>query len=164
MAPHPTKDTVIIKKYANRRLYDTEISNYVTLSDLCQMVKKNVDFIVVDARTGEDLTRMVLTQIIFEEESKGDNILPINFLRQVIGFYDNGLRGALSQYLEVTMEMFNKNQDNLRSYTTPVAPFRAFEEAAKQNLAFFESAMKLMSGGTPFPGVPSPIPPKREGE
>jgi polyhydroxyalkanoate synthesis repressor PhaR len=161
MIQQPHKDTVVIKKYANRRLYDTEISNYVTLSDVCTMVKKNIDFIVVDAKTGEDLTRMVLTQIIFEEESKGDNILPINFLRQIIGFYDNGLRGALSQYLEVTMEMFNKNQDHFQKYTAS-SPFRAFEEIAKQNLAFFETAMKMMSAGAPFPTAPRPDVPPQE--
>lgn len=149
MTNKPLKNPVMIKKYANRRLYDTEISNYVTLNDLCAMVKKNIDFVVVDAKTGEDLTRMVLTQIIFEEENKGENILPINFLRQIIGFYDNGLGGTLSQYLDATMEIFNKNQENFRSYT-PAAPLRVFEEMAKQNLTFFENTMKLFSVNNVF--------------
>ena len=145
MAQQKNKKPVIIKKYSNRRLYDTEISNYVTLNDLSAMVKKNIEFVVQDAKTGEDLTRMVLTQIIFEEEAKGDNILPISFLRQVISFYDNGLSSMLSRYLETTMEIFNRNQDHLRQYTP--APFQTFEEVAKQNLAFFESTFKLFSGG-----------------
>lgn len=151
MQPSP-KPPIIIKKYTNRRLYNTEISNYVTLSDLCDLVKKNVDFVVQDAKTGEDLTRMVLTQIIFEEESKGDNILPINFLRQVIGFYDNGMGGMLSKYLETTMELFNRNQEQFRQYTS-TTPFQAFEEISKQNMAFFEGALSLFSGKGLFPGA-----------
>ena len=105
---------VIIKKYANRRLYNTGTSSYVTLDDLCTMVKEGVDFVVHDAKSGEDLTRSVLTQIIFEQETKGENLLPVGFLRQLIGYYDDGLRALVPSYLEVAMENFADNQKQMR--------------------------------------------------
>ncbi|MCE2510380.1 MAG: polyhydroxyalkanoate synthesis repressor PhaR [Alphaproteobacteria bacterium] len=138
-----------IKKYANRRLYNTATSSYVTLDDLCQMVKEGTDFVVYDAKTGEDLTRSVLTQIIVEEESKGQNLLPINFLRQLIGFYGGNLQNVLPNYLECSMQAFSQNQERLRQYMSntfgispPLAPF---EELGKQNLAIFEQMMGLFA-------------------
>ena len=145
-------DAVItIKKYANRRLYNTATSSYVTLDDLCKMVKEGMDFVVYDAKTGEDLTRSVLTQIIVEEEAKGQNLLPINFLRQLIGFYGDGLQDVLPSYLECSMQSFTKNQDKLRRYMQDAfgapQPFHSFEEIGKQNLALFE---RMMENFSPF--------------
>lgn len=138
-----------IKKYANRRLYNTATSSYVTLDDLCQMVKEGTDFVVYDAKTGEDLTRSVLTQIIVEEEAKGQNLLPIKFLRQLIGFYGGGLQDVLPRYLEYSMHTFSQNQERLRQYLTNTfgmsQPFGSFEELSKQNLAIFEQMMGLFS-------------------
>ncbi|PCJ59384.1 MAG: polyhydroxyalkanoate synthesis repressor PhaR [Rhodospirillaceae bacterium] len=144
---------ITIKKYANRRLYNTATSSYVTLDDLCKMVKEKMDFVVYDAKTGEDLTRSVLTQIIVEEEAKGQNLLPINFLRQLIGFYGDGLQDVLPSYLECSMQSFTKNQDKLRHYMQDTfsasQPFHSFEEIGKQNMAIFERAMENFS---PFAG------------
>lgn len=145
------KEPVVIKKYANRRLYNTETSSYVTLEHLCQMVKEGRDFVVRDAKTGEDITHSVLTQIIFEEESKsGQTLLPINFLRQLISFYGNGLQAVLPGYLEATMEMFSRNQDQYRDYLqqhfAPAKAFAAsFEDMARQNMAAFERATRMFS-------------------
>ena len=115
----PDKPTVI-KKYANRRLYDTGRSSYVTLDDLCVMVKENHDFVVYDAKTGEDLTRSVLTQIIVEQEGKSgqQNLLPISFLRQLIGFYGDSMQSLVPNYLAQTIEMFTKNQEQFRAQMT----------------------------------------------
>ena len=108
---------VTIKKYANRRLYNTATSSYVTLENLCQMVKDGVDFVVYDAKTGEDITRPVLTQIIVEEEAKnGQNLLPIGFLRQLISFYGDSLGGLVPRYLELSMQSFAGNEQKMRDY------------------------------------------------
>lgn len=145
------KDPVIIKKYANRRLYNTETSSYVTLDYLAQMVKDGRDFVVTDAKTGDDITRAVLAQIIFEEESKGETLLPLNFLRQLISLYGEGLNSMLPGYLEATMEMFTRNQDQYRQYMQDQlkAPAKAFtssfEEMARQNMAAFERATRMFS-------------------
>jgi len=137
-------DVVVIRKYANRRLYDTQKSKYVTLEDLCDLVKQGVNFEVVDVKTGEDLTRSVLTQIIFEQESKGYNLLPINFLRHIITFYDDSLGAVLPSYLEKAMDNFSTNQDKMRgmlgSYSG-YSPFQRFEEIGKQNMEIFEKTM-----------------------
>lgn len=147
------KTPITIKKYANRRLYNTATSSYVTLDHLCQMVKEGVDFAVYDAKTGEDITRSVLTQIIVEEEAKGQNLLPINFLRQLISFYGDNLQFLLPRYLDQSMESFANNQEQMRRYMQDsfggMFPFGRFEEMSKQNLAFFEKAMKMF---TPFAG------------
>jgi polyhydroxyalkanoate synthesis repressor PhaR len=143
------KAPIIIKKYANRRLYNTATSSYVTLDHLCQMVKDGVEFAVYDAKSGEDITRSVLTQIIVEEESKGQNLLPINFLRQLISFYGDNLQFLVPRYLEHTMEYFARNQEQMRDYMRTtfggMFPFGRFEEMGKQNLAFFERAMKMFA-------------------
>lgn len=143
------KDVVTIKKYANRRLYNTATSSYVTLDYLSQMVKDGIDFVVVDAKSGEDLTRSVLTQIIVEEEAKGQNLLPITFLRHLISFYGDSLQGLVPRYLEHTMHSFARNQEQMRQYMRDtlqgISPFSHFEEMGKQNMAVFENAMKMFS-------------------
>ncbi|MEO3428230.1 polyhydroxyalkanoate synthesis repressor PhaR [Pelagibius sp. CAU 1746] len=140
---------ITIKKYANRRLYNTATSSYVTLDHLCQMVQDDVDFVVYDAKSGEDITRSVLTQIIVEEESKGQNLLPINFLRQLISFYGDSMQWMVPQYLEHMMGAFAQNQDRMRQSMQEtfggMFPFSNLEEMSKQNMALFESAMRMFS-------------------
>jgi polyhydroxyalkanoate synthesis repressor PhaR len=143
------KPAVRIKKYANRRLYNTATSSYVTLDYLAQMVREGQDFTVEDAKTGEDITRSVLTQIIVEEEAKGQTMLPINFLRQLISLYGDNLQFLVPRYLEQSMEAFGKNQEQMRAYMKEsfggMFPFDRFQEMSKQNIAFFEQAMKMWS-------------------
>lgn len=140
---------ITIKKYANRRLYNTATSSYVTLDHLCQMVQEDVDFVVYDAKTGDDITRAVLTQIIVEEESKGQNLLPINFLRQLISFYGDSMQWMVPSYLEHMMESFAQNQDQMRQSMQETIgnmfPFGNLEEVGKQNMALFESAIQMFS-------------------
>ena len=144
-------EPIIIKKYANRRLYNTATSSYVTLDYLSQMVKDGDEFVVNDAKTGEDITRQVLTHIIVEEESKGTNLLPISFLRHLISFYGDSLQAVVPNYLEQTMQSFATNQETLRKTMEDALggfnPFGQFEEVSKQNMAMFENAMKMF---TPF--------------
>lgn len=139
----------VVKKYANRRLYDTGRSSYVTLGDLCEMVREGRDFVVYDAKTGEDLTRSVLTQIIVEQEAKGENLLPIGFLRQLIGFYGDNLQSLVPGYLENAFEAFTKNQEQFRAQMSSMMtnPVSALEEINRQNMALFENAMRAW---TPF--------------
>lgn len=148
---------VIIKKYANRRLYNTSTSSYVTLDNLSQMVRLGGDFIVYDAKNGDDITRSVLTQIIVEEEQKGQNLLPISFLRQIIGFYGNNMEWLVPRYLEFTMKSFTRNQEQLTKSVgngfTGLFPFTSFEDVGKQNMALFEKAMKMF---VPFAGEGEP--------
>ncbi len=143
------KPAVRIKKYANRRLYNTATSSYVTLDYLAQMVREGQDFTVEDAKTGEDITRSVLTQIIVEEEAKGQTMLPINFLRQLISLYGDNLQFLVPRYLEQSMEAFGRNQEQMRSYMKEsfggMFPFDRFQEMSKQNIAFFEQAMRMWS-------------------
>ncbi|HEY4587443.1 MAG TPA: polyhydroxyalkanoate synthesis repressor PhaR, partial [Brevundimonas sp.] len=115
---------VVIKKYATRRLYNTATSAYVTLDDLARMVREGVEFTVYDAKTNDDLTRQILTQIIFEEESRGEALLPVQFLRQLIGFYGNSMQGVLPSYLEMSLDTFTRQQEQLRGQFT-----RAFAAA-----------------------------------
>ncbi|MGE0733953.1 MAG: polyhydroxyalkanoate synthesis repressor PhaR [Alphaproteobacteria bacterium] len=140
---------VIIKKYANRRLYNTATSSYVTLEDLCKMVKHEQDFVVYDAKTGEDITRSVLTQIIVEEEGKGTNLLPIGFLRQLIAYYGDSLQGLVPKYLDHSMTSFAKNQEQMRKYLANafdgMFPFGSLEDLGKQNMALVEQAMKMFN-------------------
>lgn len=159
---------VVIKKYANRRLYNTASSSYVTLEHLSEMVKEGVDFVVFDAKTNEDITRSVLTQIIFDEESRGQNLLPIQFLRQLIGFYGNSMQAFLPSYLELSLDSFTRQQERMRSQLGAIAPALApgltpglgaglgsglgagggpqfLEDQVKQNLAMFDRAMKMFS-------------------
>ena len=139
---------VVVKKYANRRLYNTATSSYVTLDDLARMIKQGGDFVVKDAKTGEDLTRSVLTQIIVEQEQKGQNLLPISFLRQLIGFYGDNMQFLVPGYLEQAMKAFARNQEQMRTNlraTFGMFPFGQFEEIGKQNMALFERAMRMLA-------------------
>lgn len=142
-------DVIVIKKYANRRLYNTATSSYVTLDHLCEMVKQSKEFVVRDAKTGEDITRSVLTQIIFEEEGKGQNLLPINFLRQLIRFYGDSLQSFIPSYLEMSMNSFSKEQEKLRHRVTSALGGRErltqFEDQIRQNLEMFDNAMRMFS-------------------
>lgn len=142
-------DRVIIKKYANRRLYNTATSSYVTLDNLSDMVREGVDFVVFDAKSGDDITRGVLAQIIFEEESRGQNLLPIQFLRQLIGFYGDSMQNLLPTYLEMSLDGFAKQQERFRSQFSQAfgaAPgIGFFDEQVSQNLAMFDRAMRMFS-------------------
>ena len=148
----PKPAPVVIKKYANRRLYNTATSAYVTLDHLATMVKEKTDFVVYDAKTGDDITRSVLTQIIVEEENKGgQTLLPIPFLRQLISFYGDSLQGVVPQYLEMSMTQFARNQEQMRKYLQNAFgfnPFQQFETMGKQNMEMFERAMRMFN---PFP-------------
>ncbi len=140
---------VIIKKYANRRLYNTQTSSYVTLDHLAAMVKEGTEFEVQDARTGDDITRSVLTQIIFEEEAKGQSLLPIKFLRQLIRFYGDSLQSFVPGYLDMSMEGFTKNQGAMRDRIAEAlgGGNQMVENLTRQNLQLFENAMAMF---TPF--------------
>lgn len=152
-ASEAEKPPVVVKKYANRRLYNTEASTYVTLDDLAQMVRLGRDFVVYDAKSGDDITRSVLTQIIVEEEAKGQNLLPTTFLRQLIGFYGDNLGGLVPRYLEYSMSAFARQQEQMRRSMEQAmgglmpfpGPFGGLEEVGKQNLAMMERAMSLFS-------------------
>ncbi len=159
------KTATVIKKYANRRLYNTATSTYVTLDDLATMVKAGSDFLVYDAKTGEDITRSVLTQIIFEEENKGaQTLLPVNFLRQLISVYGDSMQGLVPGYLEFSLDSLMKEQDKLRQQMLDAVgggdPFKGVEEQAKRNMTMFNDAMKMfnpfaaMMGGTLAAGAP----------
>ena len=143
---------VVIKKYANRRLYNTQTSSYVTLDHLAAMVKEGTEFEVQDARTGEDITRSVLTQIIFEEEAKGQSLLPIKFLRQLIRFYGDSLQAFVPGYLDMSMDGFTKNQGAMRDRIAEAlgGGNKMVEDLTRQNLAMFENAMKMF---VPFGAV-----------
>jgi polyhydroxyalkanoate synthesis repressor PhaR len=150
--PNDTKSKpIIIKKYANRRLYNTETSSYVTLEDLGEMVRSERDFLVYDAKTGEDLTHTVLTQIIVEEEGKsGQNLLPIGFLRQLIRFYGHSIEQLVPKYLELSLETLTREQEKYRQQlasTFGPTAFEVMQEQARQNMVIFERAMSMF---TPF--------------
>jgi len=134
---------VVIKKYANRRLYDTESSSYITLDRLAEMVREGREFEVVDAKTGEDITRQVLTQIIVEEEARGSTMLPVNFLKQLIGLYGNSMQAVVPQYLDAAMDAFKRNQKALGDAFSG----NTFADLAKRNMAMFEDAAQAFSGG-----------------
>jgi polyhydroxyalkanoate synthesis repressor PhaR len=144
-------DPVIIKKYANRRLYNTGTSTYVTLEDLAAMVKAGNDFVVYDAKSGEDITRSVLAQIIFEQENKeGQNLLPINFLRQLIRFYGDSMQMLVPRYLEVSIESLTREQQKFRDQMAQAfggSPFGALEDQVRRNMEMFERAFAMF---TPF--------------
>jgi polyhydroxyalkanoate synthesis repressor PhaR len=163
MAEHNAKDPTIIKKYANRRLYHTGTSSYVTLEDLALMVRQGENFVVTDAKTGEDITRSVLTQIIFEQENKGQFLLPITFLRQLIQFYGDNMQALVPRYLELSIERFMAEQQKMREQMTKSFGANAFtsgvfgpgamaalEEQARNNMALFQEAMRAFS---PFPSA-----------
>jgi len=150
-------EPTVIKKYANRRLYDTGRSSYVTLDDLCEMVKEGHDFVVYDAKSGNDITRSVLTQIIVDQESKGENLLPTGFLKNLIGFYGDNIQPLVPNYLEQTLDAFVKNQEQMREQINksfqgmnnmqgmfpPVPGAENLEEMSRKNMEMFESTMKM---------------------
>ena len=155
-------DSVVIKKYANRRLYNTGTSTYVTLEDLAEMVKKGEEFTVQDAKSGDDITHPVLTQIIFELENKdGQNMLPIPFLRQLISFYGDHMQMIVPSFLEQSLTAFAKEQERFRDQLKAAfgkapmdvmkvaAPMKALEEQTRRNMELFQNAMRMF---TPFPG------------
>jgi polyhydroxyalkanoate synthesis repressor PhaR len=149
------KEPVVIKKYANRRLYNTDTSTYVTLDDLAAMVKSGRDFVVFDAKTGDDLTHSVLTQIIVDQESRmgGQTLLPIPFLRQLIRFYGDSVERLVPSYLQISLDTLTKEQERFRKNFgafTPAGAFEAYQEQARKNLAMFEQAMAMFS---PFSGA-----------
>ena len=145
---------VVVKKYANRRLYNTESSSYITLDNLAEMVRAGRDFVVYDAKSGDDITRGVLTQIIVEEEGKGRNMLPTNFLRQLIGFYGGAMQGVVPGYLEQAMKTFTEQQEQVQATMrktvgsmSSLFPFGNVEELGRQNMAMMERAFSMF---TPF--------------
>src|SRR5215469_12441142 len=166
-------ERVVIKKYANRRLYNTASSSYVTLEHLSEMVKKGVDFVVYDAKTNEDITRPVLTQIIFEEESRGHNLLPIQFLRQLIRFYGDSMQALVPSYLELSLDSFTQQQERMRKQFADTlggamvgkGGLGYFEDQVRQNMMLFDRAMKMFSPftfpaqpGAPVQAEPAPAP------
>ncbi|MCP5431677.1 MAG: polyhydroxyalkanoate synthesis repressor PhaR [Alphaproteobacteria bacterium] len=163
---------ITIKKYANRRLYNTATSQYVTLDHLAEMVKAGQEFHVFDAKTGEDITRSVLTQIIFEEEGKGQNLLPIRFLRQLIRFYGDQMQAAVPRYLEMSMESFARTQGEIRermadAFGSSTQPFKFLEEMALQNAAMFQEtwldAIRRMMPFAPAKAAETTTPPHPRG-
>ena len=156
---------ITIKKYANRRLYNTATSCYVTLDYLAQLVKTGAEFAVYDAKTGEDITRSVLTHIIVEEEAKGQSMLPVSFLRHLISFYGDSLQVVVPRYLEQAMQSFARNQEQMRDYLRStfdgLMPFASFEEMSKQQISIFERAMRML---TPFYNEEHGIPTDREAD
>lgn len=172
--PAPKREAVVIKKYANRRLYNTETSTYVTLEDLAKMVRGDRDFVVYDAKNGDDLTHAVLTQIIVEQEGRegGQTLLPIPFLRQLIRFYDDSIARMVPGYLQMSLEHFSRDQVRLREqfatvFTNPTAAFEFYQTQARQNMAMFEQAMSMWSvpfspaaGSNQAKTGPQPVAPK----
>ena len=160
MPSAPGDDVVIIKKYANRRLYNTESSAYITLEHLAEMVRKKREFKVVDAKTGEDITHSVLTQIIMEEEARGTTMLPVNFLRQLIGMYGDNMQAMVPQYLEESLAAFQRNQDQFRSAMAGAFTGGPFAELARRNMEMFQAAAS--GGAKPRPPEPGPAPSPEE--
>ena len=163
-------EPIIIKKYANRRLYNTRSSSYITLEDLSRMTREGTDFQVLDAKTGNDITHQILTQIIMEEESHGEQMLPISFLRQLISLYGDSMQWMVPRYLEQAMAAFALNQEQMRKSLQQtfggIFPFGKLEEMGKQNLALFEQTMKMFSPFT-APGATAAKPgekPEAEGD
>ncbi len=138
---------VTIKKYANRRLYDTESSTYITLDRLAEMIREGREFQVVDAKTGEDITRHILTQIIVEEEARGATMLPVNFLKQLIGLYGNSVQGMVPQYLDAAMDAFQRNQSAMRDAMSP----NVLADLAKRNMQLFEGASRAFGSASTSP-------------
>ncbi|MCY4407418.1 MAG: polyhydroxyalkanoate synthesis repressor PhaR [Rhodospirillaceae bacterium] len=164
-ADEAAQATVVIKKYANRRLYNTATSSYVTLENLCDMVRNGVDFVVRDAKSGDDITRPVLTQIIVEQEAKGQNMLPLSFLRQLIQLYGDNVQAFVPGYLEVAMETFTRNQGDMRERMNSsfggMFPVDEFEAMAERNMALMQRTMEMFSG---FPAGERQEEPKPEGD
>lgn len=150
--------TVIIKKYANRRLYNTESSSYITLDHLAQMTRDGREFKVIDAKTEEDITRTVLTQIIMEEENRGQTMLPVSFLRQLISLYGDSMQAVVPQYLEASMDAFRRNQTQFRSAMEGAFAGGPFADLARRNMDMFEAAAAAFKPGSP-PSASAPAAP-----
>jgi len=150
---------IIIKKYANRRLYDTSTSSYVTLDHLSELVREGHDFEVRDAKTGEDLTRAVLTQIIFEHETKGEGALPLGFLRKLIGFYGGGSQAMLPSWLDMSMNSFAEAQEKWKRSANPMT---MLQQQTQRNMAMFESAMRMFTPGAAKSGSSAPSTPQED--
>jgi polyhydroxyalkanoate synthesis repressor PhaR len=150
------KEPTIIKKYANRRLYNTGTSTYVTLEDLADMVKAGEDFVVYDAKSSEDITRSVLTQIIFEQESKGQNLLPITFLRQLIRFYGDSIQNLIPTYLDFSIDSLVREQEKFRNQMTGAFGSASLSDQVRRNTEMFEQAMRMF---LPFGGSRPAAPP-----
>lgn len=149
---------IIIKKYANRRLYNTDTSSYITLELLSQMTREGREFVVVDAKTDEDITHNVLTQIIMEEEQRGPNMLPVTFLRHLISMYGDSMQSMVPQYLDASMEAFRKNQQQFQKAMQGAFASGPFAEIAKRNMEMLEAATSAFNHpGVPSPLVPSPL-------
>ena len=154
-APRSGDDVVIIKKYANRRLYDTESSSYITLDRLAEMVRQKRDFKVVDAKSGEDITRGVLAQIIMDEEARGTNMLPVKFLRQLIGLYGDQMQSVVPQYLEASLDALQRNQSQLRDAMAGAFAVNPFAELARRNMEMFTAAAGGSKAAGTEPGKPA---------
>ncbi|HYD13606.1 MAG TPA: polyhydroxyalkanoate synthesis repressor PhaR [Allosphingosinicella sp.] len=153
-------DVVIIKKYANRRLYDTESSTYITLERLAEMVRQKREFQVVDAKSGEDITRSVLTQIIMDEEARGSTMLPVNFLRQLISMYGEQIQSVVPQYLEASLDQLQRNQSQLRDAMAGAFAANPFAEIARRNMEMFTAAA---AGGRTAGADDAPAPSAKPG-
>ena len=164
-ADEAAQATIVIKKYANRRLYNTDTSSYVTLENLCDMVRKGEDFVVRDAKSGDDITGQVLTQIIVEQEAKGQKMLPLSFLRQLIQLYGDNVQAFVPSYLEVAMETFARNQGDMRERMNStfggMFPVDEFEAMAERNMALMQRTMEMFSG---FPAGERQEEPKPDGD
>ncbi len=158
-------EKIVIKKYANRRLYDTSASAYVTLEHLSELTRQGKEFIVQDAKTGEDLTRAVLAQIIFEQENKKEGVLPVSFLRQLIQFYGDSFQSMLPAYLEMSMKTFNQQQEKWREYMNTAVgedKAKAFEEQIRKNMSMFEDTMKFFTPFVPGAAAAPATPPRAD--
>ncbi|KLI63870.1 polyhydroxyalkanoate synthesis repressor PhaR [Aurantiacibacter marinus] len=151
-------DLVIIKKYANRRLYNTRSSSYITLDDLAVMVREDVDFQVLDAKTGNDITHSILTQIIMEEEANGEHMLPVSFLRQLIGMYGNSMQAMMPPYLEAAMVNFETNQSKLQDAFKSSMGTNALTRMAETNMAMFQAATQAFMPGAAEQPAPAAAP------
>ena len=158
-----SEEPIIIKKYANRRLYDTSASKYVTLDHLSELVRGGKDFKVLDAKSGEDLTRSVLAQIIFDQENRAEGVLPVSFLRQLIQFYGDSFQSMLPAYLEMSMKGFTQHQEKWREYMETTLgdadKAQAFDEQVRKNMDMFEETMRFF---TPYPGAATDTPEGKE--
>jgi len=154
-------EKIIIKKYANRRLYDTSASAYVTLEHLSELTRQGKEFMVQDAKTGEDLTRAVLAQIIFEQENKKEGVLPVSFLRQLIQFYGDNFQTMLPAYLELSMKTFGQQQEKWREYMSSALgsedKAKAFDDQIRKNMSMFEDTMKFFAPFVPVPPKPEDL-------
>ena len=155
MAASAGDGVVIIKKYANRRLYNTESSTYITLEHLAQMVRHKREFKVIDAKSGDDITHNVLTQIIMEEEARGTTMLPVNFLRQLIGMYGDSMQSMVPQYLEASLDSFQRNQTQFRDAMAGALSGGPFVDIAKRNMELFTAAAKVTAPAGTAPEAPA---------